>query len=1130
MSGRPGTSGDDGPMTAPDWLSQATSAFGDRCKAKLAGPGEAEAAIRAPIEQLLADAGTALGLTVVPHDEVRDNDRGVRPDYAISVAGAITGYVEVKKPGANLDPESLTGHNLRQWQRQRDLPNLIYTNGTEWRLYRDSAPVGDPVHLGGGNLRSAGTKLTAPAEFEHLLTDFLRWKPAPITSVVALVRAVAPLTRLLRGEVLDQLAMENRAIKAGADRAEQPFHGLARDWRKLLFPTATDATFADGYAQTVTFAMLLARTEGITLAGPGGLHTVGTKLSGEHSLMARALQLLTDYVAEDFKVIIDLLVRVIDAVDWPKVRAGKRDTYLHLYEKFLDEYDPDLRKLSGSYYTPREVVEQMVRLTEEVLVTRLGKTAGFADPNVVTADPAMGTGTYLHAILEHVAARVADRDGPGAVAGAVTDLARRLFGFELQMGPFAVAELRATDLLADLNAQLPPGGLGMFVSNTLDDPLAEQTQLGSGLELISRSRSRAAKIKTGTKVTVVIGNPPYRERAEGMGGWVEMGSDADKTTTGQHYRPLDDFRSAGNGRTEYVLKNLYIYFWRWATWKVFNANQALADGDVGVVCYITTSGYLRGAGFKGMREYLRRTTSEGWIIDVSPEGMRPDVATRIFPGVQQPLAIAIFTRRPDCDPEVPATIHYTALHGRRGEKYDELAALGLDGDRWRITRTAWQAPLTPAAESAWDDYPAINDLMPWSSPGVKGNRTWIIGPAKSLLEERWTHLRNTDDDRKPEEFKDSRDSRLDRAKAPPRGSDVEPGTEKPLSTNMPLAPTVVRYGYRFLDRQWIIADHRVIDQARPDLWAARRDGQLFVIEQHAEALEEGPALEFSALVPDMHHFNNRGGRTLPLLHPGGRPNLARGLLGALATLMGRPVTAEDVVAYVAGVTAHPGFTARFADELTTPGIRIPITTDVALLDRAVALGRAIVWAHTYGAVFVDDKEDRPADDIRYPASDSRKVANLVAIDEMPETMTYDPDTRELTVGEGVFGPVGPEVWDYTVGGKNVLRSWFNYRKATPTGKRRAGTIDTLHVDAWPTEWTGELLDLLSVLTRLVELHPDQAEVLDEILAGPLASMDMLAASGVTWPASGTDSQRKADYSSTTGTYDEQDGQLGFLFT
>jgi hypothetical protein len=112
------------------------------------------------------------------------------------------------------------------------------------------------VHLSGGELDQAGRDLAAPAGLERLLTDFQRWKPAPITSVGALLRAVTPLTRLLRGEVLDQLAAERKAVATGAYDDAQPFAGLARDWRALLFPHASDATFADGYAQAVTFALL----------------------------------------------------------------------------------------------------------------------------------------------------------------------------------------------------------------------------------------------------------------------------------------------------------------------------------------------------------------------------------------------------------------------------------------------------------------------------------------------------------------------------------------------------------------------------------------------------------------------------------------------------------------------------------------------------------------------------------------------------------------------------------------------------------------------------------------------------------------------------------------------------------
>ncbi|WP_342744916.1 type ISP restriction/modification enzyme, partial [Dietzia natronolimnaea] len=313
-------------------------------------------------------------------------------------------------------------------------------------------------------------------------------------------------------------------------------------------------------------------------------------------------------------------------------------------------------------------------------------------------------------------------------------------------------------------------------------------------------------------------------------------------------------------------------------------------------------------------------------------------------------------------------------------------------------------------------------------------------------------------------------------------------------------------------------------------WAARRPGQIFVVEQHAEAISHGPGVVFSALIPDMHHFNNRGGRALPLLHPGGRPNIAAGLLGALSTLTGRPVTPEDVVAYLAGVLSHPGFTARFADELTTPGIRVPFTTSPELFERAVTLGMEVAWLHTYGATFVDPESGRPAGDVRLAAGDSRRVMNLAAIAEMPSEMIFNEATGEVRLGGGAFGPVSPAVWEYTVGGKNVLRSWFGYRKAEPGGKK-SSPLDDVHVSSWPPEWTSELLDLLSVLTRLVGLEEAQVELLDEIMSVSLASRDMLASAGAVWPDGTKDSQRRPDYSSAQPGFDEGDeGQLGFSFT
>src|SRR5680860_733838 len=316
--------------------------FGASCQQRLTVTGDPEAAIRTPIEHLLEAAATMLGKALVPHSESRLDELQVRPDFAMRVDGAICGYVEVKRPGAALDPDGFTGHNRRQWERLRELPNLLYTNGTHWRLYRDGELLGDPVDLE-GDLRTAGASLDGDvAGLERLLRDFLQWRPVPIRSVQPLVRAVAPLCRLLRQEVVDQLARERAAERAGS-RGARPFSDLAADWRALLFPTADDDTFADGYAQAVTFSLLLARSQGIDVSS-GDLHAVGQQLGTEHSLMGRALQLLTDQVSETFRVSLDLLARVVGAVDWTAIRSRRADAYLHLYEHFLEEYDDDLRR------------------------------------------------------------------------------------------------------------------------------------------------------------------------------------------------------------------------------------------------------------------------------------------------------------------------------------------------------------------------------------------------------------------------------------------------------------------------------------------------------------------------------------------------------------------------------------------------------------------------------------------------------------------------------------------------------------------------------------------------------------------------------------------------------------------
>ena len=91
------------------------------------------------------------------------------------------------------------------------------------------------------------------------------------------------------------------------------------------------------------------------------------------------------------------------------------------------------------------------------------------------------------------------------------------------------------------------------------------------------------------------------------------------------------------------LRNLYIYFWRWAAWKVFGGDPYRSGTDAseaadwtnrkGIVCFITVAGFLNGPGFQKMRADLRRDADEIWVIHCSPEGHQPPVSGRIFQGV-----------------------------------------------------------------------------------------------------------------------------------------------------------------------------------------------------------------------------------------------------------------------------------------------------------------------------------------------------------------------------------------------------------------------------------------------------------------------------------------------------------------
>lgn len=1059
-------------------MSAAVSAFGAQVAPKLRGGGWQEDQLRGPLENMVRAVGRGLGLEVTLTGEVPLVDLNARPDYAVTVGGALVGFIELKKPGTRADPSAFTGRNAAQWEKLRLLPNVLLSDGEEFALFRNGQTVGDVARMK-GSVRSAGARL-APADggLARVLAEFLIWKPVIPRTAGQLVRAVAGLCRLLSAEVGEAIVQEK------ARRRPPVFTELAKDWRRLLFPETTDAEFIEQYGQAVVFALLLARVEGIVFEGDTVTGIAG-KLGKKHSLMGKALEVLAGESVSELSTTLTTLLRVVGVVDWDILDDGTGDAYFLLYEHFLHIYDPDLRIRTGSYYTPHGVVAAMTRLTEEILQHEgFGLSSGFASPDVVLVDPAMGTGTFLLTALERAADTITAQEGPGAVGPRLREMvARRLVGFEIQTGPFAVAELRMHAMLKRYQSAAPAKGLRLLMADALDSPTAEAQWIPHTYRVFNDSRRQANHIKRDERVMVIMGNPPHDAVRKGAGKWVERGVPEEDIPA-----PIDDFRLAGNGRYESKMANLYVYFWRWATWKVFDAHE---DAPFGIVALLTPKAWIKGRAFAGMRRYLRATADAGWIIDVSPEGQRAEGNTRIFPEVAQELCIAVFVRwkRPRT---APAVFKHLKVAGSRQRKIERLTALTLDDPQWRVCATDSTAPFLPPGSDLWESSVRLADLMPWSSRGVTPGRMWVYAPDKETLEERWRRFLAADTDRRRTMFGEARDRHLDSRVDPLPG--VAGYDRTPLRAEQRPQAVPVRVGYRAFDRQWIIPDHRLMVVARPDLWRVRGDRQVYVVEQNAHAVINGPAVLFSALVPDMDYYNNRSGCTRPLYRnrSGTLPNLAPGLLDLLSRRLESPVTAEDVVAYIAAVAGHPAYTQRFLEDLEAGGAHIPLTAERDLWTRAVAVGRRVVWLHTYGERCADPAAGRPYKKVLLDTGRPQCLEEIPdGPENMPERLAYDPVTQDFWVGSGRISPVPPAVRAYQVSGMNVLDKWFGYRKRTPGGKRRL-ELDLVVADRWSPLWTTELLELLNVLGLLVREEPHQAELFDRICAGRLITPTDLA--------------------------------------
>ena len=843
---------------------------------------EEEAQLTTPVSNLFCALADVAGLGTL--NLVRETRlEGVRPDFAAIVTRSGSsrqkGFVELKAPSISVDVSTWSGRNARQWGRMSvEAEILIVCNGVRAQIYRNGEPYDGPADLPYED--PDGWKAEG---LIRLLGLFIELDPSPVVSVRDLSTRLAHRTADLRDRLLwlvDQSGPAAEAAKGGY-----------RAWRQHVQPTGSVRDFSDGVSQVLAYGMVIAALSPRDAdADHDGFITIGearNALRQTNPVLAAAFAPLMDKaaLAEAVAVEVGALETLISAIQPDRVNASadtRGEPWLYFYEDFLAAYDPDERRQAGVYYTPIAIVRAMTNMVDHLLSERFGRRLGFADPAVVTLDPAAGSGAFPLAVIDKAAERARAVRGAAGPEQASANLARSLFAFELLPGPYSVAHLRLGQRLTELRGEgAEPTTAQVVLTDTLESPYQppHQAEFFGDAEVLAAEQLRAQQIKLEQQVTVVIGNPPYRRvereiQGRGSGGWVLDGAVPGRATGKSLF---DDILDVAREHTIFShhasLYNLYVYFWRWALWKAFEAHGA----GPGVVAFITGASWLTGPGFVGLRKLARELADDIWVIDLGGDNHGANPEENVF-AIETPVAVVVLARDGASDRARPADVRYRRVRGTADQKLDAVAQMASAVDpmagEWATGPSDWMAPFAPpTGDAEWTAMPLITDLFPWQQPGCKFGRTWPVAPTAEALGDRWRRLAEAPREEKPSLFYTANSGRNveTRVEGYPRLSDTTAAS--------PPEP-FRRYGFRSFDRQWAIEDPRLAKTESPSLWQSMSDRQVFLTSLLTGTVGGGPALTVSAYVPDLHYFCGRGGKDIiPLWRDAAaqEPNLTAGL-------------------------------------------------------------------------------------------------------------------------------------------------------------------------------------------------------------------------------------------------------------
>ena len=685
--------------------------------------------------------------------------------------------------------------------------------------------------------------------------------------------------------------------------------------------------------------------------------------------------------------------RTVRADDEEEHRLFERDPFIYFYEDFLREYDPAMRKGRGVYYTPPPIVNFIVRAVDDTLKDTFVIPDGLADRKRVTVlDFACGTGTFL---LE-VFGRIFDNIG-GSKAGKADLVVREhilknLFGFEYLIAPYTIAHLKLSQYLKDEGHPLGVGErLQVFLTNTLE-PVEPQANLL--LPAITAEVEAAQRVKD-RDILVVVGNPPYSGHSKNKGAWI--------TASIAAYR--EGFPELSKPAQGKWLQDDYVKFIRFAQMKM----DAVDEGVVGI---ITNHSWLDNPTFKGMRKSLMETFDQIRIIDLhgnakkkerSPDGSKDE---NVF-DIEQGVAITLLVKGTGAE----RGVWHADLWGSRLSKYQLAAERTLLTVPWM--RLAPREPdwiLRPQDIAIADEYrqfkgvPEIFGRLGDPAPGfVTTQDEFAISFTRLEAKQKIQTLLATKDEQEARRhFRLCSQEQWSYSRAKLELPDVD------------LNASLTEVTYRPFDSRWTLWNRNVTVHRRERTMRWMQKPNLALLTSRSNKSPDQDQFFISSLPSETKAAESTiQSYAFPLYVEDSKESFSPDFRSFLDARYDHHYTPEEVLGYIYAVLYASAYRSRYSEFLRIDFPRIPFPEDAEAFECLSEFGWALVQAHLL--------RDLPRRKLaEYHGRGGHEV----------EFVRYSPaDGGSVAISAGrSFGPVPEAVWNFHIGGYQVLDKYLKSRR------------------------------------------------------------------------------------------------------